>query len=86
MAQAVIENVGKLAETTAADAGYFSAEAVEHLALGGTNLLVPPSHQKHGAAPKPSTAEPSASAAQRMRHKLASATHADFCAPSQPCW
>jgi hypothetical protein len=30
MAQAIVENVGKLADTTSADAGYFSAEAFEH--------------------------------------------------------
>lgn len=73
MAQAIVENVGKLAETTSADAGYFSAEAVEHPALQGTNLLVPPSRQKHGAEPEPGSPDPTASAAQRMRHKLASA-------------
>src|SRR3990172_3223426 len=33
MAQAIVENVGQLAATTSADAGYFSAEAVEHPAL-----------------------------------------------------
>jgi len=72
MARAIVENVGKLAETTSADAGYFSREAVAHPALEGTNLLVPPSRQKHGAVPNPGSADPAASAAQRMRHKLAS--------------
>lgn len=72
MAQAIVENVGKLAETTSADAGYFSAEAIEHPAVEGTNLLVPPSRQKHGALPDPGSAAPAASVAQRMRHKLAS--------------
>ena len=72
MAQAIVENVGKLAETTSADAGYFSAEAVEHPALEGTNLLVPPSRQQHGAVPNPGSAAPTATAAQRMRHKLTS--------------
>jgi len=74
MAQALVENVGKLAETTSADAGYFSAEAVEHLALHWTNLLVPPSRQKHGGELAPGSVEPGASAAERMRHKLASAS------------
>jgi transposase len=37
-----------------------------------TNLLVPPSRQKHGALPDPGSAAPAASVAQRMRHKLAS--------------
>ncbi|HEX6267182.1 MAG TPA: IS1182 family transposase [Burkholderiales bacterium] len=73
MAQAIVENVGQLAETTSADAGYFSAEAVEHPALQATNLLVPPSRQKHGAEPPAGSAALAASAAERMRHKLASA-------------
>jgi transposase len=73
MAQAIVENVGKLADATSADAGYFSAEALEHEALAGTNLLVPPSRQKHGAEPLQGSADPAASAAERMRHKLASA-------------
>jgi transposase len=73
MAQAIVENVGALAATTSADAGYFSAEAVAHPALAATNLLVPPHRQKHGIEPAPGSADPSASAAQRMRHKLMSA-------------
>jgi transposase len=47
MAQAIIENIGRLSSTTSADAGYFSAEAVEHPSLDGTNLLVPPGRRKH---------------------------------------
>jgi transposase len=73
MAQAIVENVGKLAETTSADAGYFSAEAVEHPALAATNLLVPPYRLKHGSEPAQGSPDAAASAAQRMRHKLASA-------------
>lgn len=73
VAQAIVANVGKLADTTSADAGYFSAESLEHPDLAATNLLVPPNRQKHGAEPAPGSAEPTASAAQRMRHKLASA-------------
>ena len=72
MANAIVENVGKLAETTSADAGYFSSEAVEHPSLQGTNLLVPPGRQKHGAEPSPGSSDPTASAAERMRYKLAS--------------
>lgn len=72
MAQAIVQNMGKLADTTSADAGYFSAEAVEHAAIAGTNLLVPPDRLKHGSAPAAGTPDPSSSAAQRMRHKLAS--------------
>ena len=62
VAQAVVENVGRLAATTSADAGYFSAEAVEHPALDGTNLLVPPSRQKHGAELAQGSADPGATA------------------------
>jgi hypothetical protein len=70
MAETIIANVGKLAETTTADAGYFSAEAVEHSSLQGTNLLVPPSRQKHGAEPAPGSTEITASAAERMRKAI----------------
>lgn len=69
MAAEITSNVGRLADTTSADAGYFSAQNVEHPALSETNLLVPPDRQKHGtasAAPPPGL---DASPAQRMRHK-----------------
>ena len=72
MAEAIVANVGALAETTSADAGYFSKENVEHPALATTNLLVPPSRLKHGQAPSPGSDNPAASPADRMRHKLAS--------------
>jgi transposase len=72
MAESVVANMGQLAETTSADAGYFSKENVEHPVFATTNLLVPPSRQKHGQAPLPGSDEPSASPAERMRHKLAS--------------
>ncbi len=72
MAEAIRDNVGSLAITTSADAGYFSAQNVDDPTLADTNLLVPPHRRKHGtefSAPAPG---PDASAAQRMRHKLAS--------------
>lgn len=72
MAEAIIANVGKLAETTSADAGYFSAEAIVHPVLRGTNLLVPPSRQKHGAGPSRGSSDPGASPAERMRYRVAS--------------
>lgn len=78
MAQAIVNNVGKLAETTSADAGYFSAEAVEHQALRATNLLVPPNRQKHGSEPTQGSPDPTASPAQRMRHKLATPAGRDL--------
>ena len=71
MAEAIVQNVGALATTTSADAGYFSEQNVEHEALAGTNLLVPPSRQKHGIVPALPPLAPDASAADRMRHKLA---------------
>ncbi len=73
MAEAIVANVGELAETTSADAGYFSKDNVEHPTLAATNLLVPPSRHKHGQAPAQGSDSASASPADRMRHKLASA-------------
>jgi transposase len=72
MAEAIVANVGELAQTTSADAGYFSEEAVEHPSLAPTNLLVPPSRQKHGEALAQGSDKPTAQAADRMRSKLAS--------------
>jgi len=72
MAEKVIDNVGRLADTTSADAGYFSEHAVDSHALAQTNLLVPPDRLKHGhdhRGPNQPPAE-NASSAQRMRHKL----------------
>jgi len=73
MADAIRQNVGQLPATTSADAGYFSAHNVEDPALAGTNLLVPPDRQKHATEPSAPAPCAGASAAQRMRHKLASA-------------
>jgi transposase len=73
MAEAIARHVGTLAATTSADAGYFSAHNIEHGALAGTNLLVPPDRQKHGTTPAPGSLLPSASPADRMRYKLAGA-------------
>lgn len=73
MAEAIIANVGELAETMTADAGYFSKENVEHPVFAETNLLVPPSRQKHHQAAPAGSDVPSASPADRMRAKLATA-------------
>lgn len=72
MAEAILRNLGALAVTTSADAGYFSAHNLEHPALAQTNLLVRPDRQKHGGTPAPGSPHPSASLADRMRSKLAS--------------
>jgi transposase len=70
MAEAIVKNVGRLADTTSADAGYFSAAAVEHPALSGTSLLVPPDRQKHHSEAPVGTPTPTASPKDRMRSKL----------------
>ncbi len=72
MADRIVENCGRLADATSADAGYFSEDAVTDPKLGGTLLLVPPNRQKHGALPIPATTAlyPHESAAVRMRQKL----------------
>ena len=69
--EGIKENVGQLAATTTADAGYFSAANIEHAALAETNLLVPPSRIKHGAEPVMGSNKPDASPAEKMRYKLA---------------
>ncbi len=69
----VIENVGRLADATSADAGYFSERAIDAPQLAQTNLLVPPDRQKHGRQEVQN--EPlaeNASCSERMRHKLRS--------------
>ena len=74
MAEKIIEHVGRLADTTSADSGYFSEQAVTDPRLKETNVLVPPDRQKHG--PRDSEpAEPAvqpASTIERMRQKLRS--------------
>jgi len=80
MAEAIIANVGELATTTSADAGYFSQHNVEHAVFDNTHLLVPPSRQKHGTTFTRQTNEApddTASAAQRMRYKLSSTPEGD---------
>jgi transposase len=71
MASLIAANVGRLADTTSADAGYFSAQNVEHAVFAPTNLLVPPPPQKTANVPV-ATAPlgEGASAAMRMRDKL----------------
>jgi transposase len=71
MAEVIVANVGRLADTTSADAGFFSAEAVGHPALAQTNLLVPPDRQKHRGEAALPPLDDNATPAQRMRHKLA---------------
>jgi len=56
MAEKIIENVGRLADVTSADAGYFSEAAVTNLTLAGTNLLVPPDRLKRHESVQPTDA------------------------------
>jgi transposase len=72
MAEAIVANVGQLAATTSADAGYFSVANVEHPALASTNLLVPPDRQKHGSPLPLGSCNENAEPAQKMRAKLSS--------------
>jgi len=71
----VKQNVGRMPETASADAGYFSEQAIEAVAKMGTNVLVPPSRQKHGAPSESAPSDPTtedASTIERMRAKLRS--------------
>jgi hypothetical protein len=62
---------GKMPQQATADAGYFSEKNVTDPRLGGTDLLVPPDRQKHGAdVPCATGPPPEATIAERMRHKL----------------
>jgi transposase len=65
VAKAIQANVGALAKTITADAGYFSANAVENTLFAGTTLLVPPPRKVTHAA------------AQRMREKLQEGTEGE---------
>lgn len=74
MAELVTRNVGKLADVTSADAGYFGEGALERVAAMGTELLVPPRRQKHGQHATEPIAPPAAGASvtEHMRYKLRS--------------
>jgi transposase len=68
MAEQVVANVGRLADVTTADAGYFSAENIQHPAIAGTKLLVPPNREKR-LLPTPAPTETS-TPAEKMRFEL----------------
>jgi len=70
MAQAIVASVGRLAEVTSADAGYFSEQAIERVEVMGTELLVPPNRQKHGAGAPEATEPGVSSRTEPMRQKL----------------
>lgn len=63
--------LGETPEKASADSGFYSAEAVTDERLEGIDLYVPPDRQKHGKPqPQTSSADPTATTAQRMRNKL----------------
>lgn len=71
MLEQVKQNIGRMPDATSADAGYFSDRAIEAAELMGTELLVPPNRQKHGAVVlKDAPPIEAASTADRMRQKL----------------
>jgi transposase len=70
MAARIVANVGRLADVTSADAGYFSEAAVENATLASTQLLVPPNREKHGVVDPTVPLADDASAHDRMRHAL----------------
>lgn len=70
MCEAIVRNVGALATVTSADAGYFSADNLEHPATKMTQMLVPPDRVKQ-AATVPTDAMPGESTKERMRRTLA---------------
>jgi len=79
MAEKIVKNVGRLADITSADAGYFSERAVEHEALAATELLVPPRRKKHDKSSSGEVAKDTAdTAASRMREKLNSTAGHDL--------
>ena len=71
MVEKTIENTGQAPEAASADAGYFSAAALEDRSLTGINLLVPPERQKHsGPGDQGDPRSQADSAAGSMREKL----------------
>ena len=72
MADEIVNNVGRMATTTSADAGYFSEAAVTRL-FANTNLLVPPDRLRHGEADAPHLPAASISITAGMRAKVGSA-------------
>jgi transposase len=66
------QNLGTRPEKFSADAGYFSEANLQVLAEKGIEAFIPPRRQKHGQAPPPSldAPPPTASARERMEHKL----------------
>jgi transposase len=71
MMHKTIENTGRAPQVASADAGYFSAAAVNDPSLAGINLLVPPDRQKHSGSADHNDPTPLADPAVRaMRDRL----------------
>lgn len=73
LVQEIESNLGSLPKEASADAGYYSAKAVEELNALGVDPFIPPDRTRHGVAlpPAPRGRIPShLSAGDRMRRKL----------------
>lgn len=78
MAERIVEQCGRLADVTSADAGYFSEAAVTDARLAGTHLLVPPDRMKTGAPQLAAPPTPDDSAAVLMRKDLSTPSGHDL--------
>ena len=73
MIEQVIGNAGALPKEVSADAGYYSAKAVEGLSALGVDLFIAPDKTRHGQAIPPASRgriPANLSARDRMRRKL----------------
>ena len=73
MVKEAIANAGGVPEEVSADAGYYSAQAVEGLCILGVDPFIAPDKTRHGTRPKPAPRgriPQGLSARDRMRRKL----------------
>ena len=73
MLKEAIANAGAVPKEVSADAGYYSAKAVDDLCILGVDPFVAPEKTRHGARPEPAPRGPipkGMSARDRMRRKL----------------
>ena len=73
MVEEAIANLGRVPKEVSADAGYYSAKAVDDLSILGVDPFVAPEKTRHGTRPEPAPRGPipkGLSARDRMRRKL----------------
>ena len=73
MVEEAIANLGTVPKEVSADAGYYSAKAVDGLCILGVDPFIAPEKTRHGARPEPAPRGPipkGLSARDRMRRKL----------------